>query len=260
MGAMGATYVPTTGQLETTTLSGVLATCSYDPFGDLAGIRYEDGGAAVSEVMYTRDSSGCIETKMETHSGSTNLRCYEYDDAERLADVYDATFPGVFQVSDRGRLSWKTSKTMKRAFRALVHRSVNLSPCPRFFQRAVLVTALSLALGCSVGEEDVADAVETYCPQCRVVEWYVGEGDGAYAYVHVSLMCRGDSSVHKQVWQFRSTEMRWKAARVPSCGDDGPRPGGGVGSAEAGMSRLEAPGGFPVEVDGYLRMARRKPD
>ncbi len=84
MGAMGATYVPTTGQLETTTLSGVLATYSYDPLGDLAGILYEDGGAAVYEVMYTRDSYGSIETKMETHSGSAALRCYEYDDADRL--------------------------------------------------------------------------------------------------------------------------------------------------------------------------------
>lgn len=90
MGAMTATYVPTTGQLDTTTLSGVLATYSYDPFGDLAGILYEDGATAVYEVTYTRDSYGRIETKTETHSGSTNLRCYEYDDADRLADVYDA--------------------------------------------------------------------------------------------------------------------------------------------------------------------------
>jgi len=78
------------GQLNPTTLSGVLATCSYDPFGDLAGILYEDGATAVYEVTYTRDSSGRIETKTETLSGSTSLRCYEYDDADRLADVYDA--------------------------------------------------------------------------------------------------------------------------------------------------------------------------
>ncbi|MGH1344112.1 MAG: RHS repeat domain-containing protein [Nannocystales bacterium] len=90
MGAMTATYVPTTGQLDTTTVSGVLATYSYDPFGDLAGILYEDGATAVYEVTYTRDSYGRIETKTETHSGSTSLRCYEYDDADRLADVYDA--------------------------------------------------------------------------------------------------------------------------------------------------------------------------
>ena len=90
MGAMTATYVPTTGQLDTTTLTDVVASYSYDAFGDLAGILYEDGGAAVYEVVYTRDSYGRVETKTETLDGSSTLHCYEYDNADRLADVYDA--------------------------------------------------------------------------------------------------------------------------------------------------------------------------
>lgn len=90
MGAMTATYDPQSARLETTTLGNVTTTVSYDGFGDVSGAVYEASNSAFYEVAYTRDTFGRVETKTETRSGGTALRCYEYDGSDRLAAVYDA--------------------------------------------------------------------------------------------------------------------------------------------------------------------------
>ena len=87
MGAMTATYDPTSARLDTTTLGNVTTTVSYDGFGDVSGVLYEAANTAFYEVTYTRDGFGRVETKTETRPGSTSLRCYEYDGSDRLAAV-----------------------------------------------------------------------------------------------------------------------------------------------------------------------------
>jgi len=89
VGAMSATYVPTTGQLETTTLGDVDTAVSYDGFGDVSGVLYEANNSPVYGVSYTRDALGRVETKTEKLGGATRLRCYEYDVSDRLETVSD---------------------------------------------------------------------------------------------------------------------------------------------------------------------------
>ena len=67
--------MPTTGQLDTTTLTGVLGRAATTRSTMWRGSCTRTEPTAGYEVTYTRDSYGRIATKTETHSGSTDLRC-----------------------------------------------------------------------------------------------------------------------------------------------------------------------------------------
>jgi len=89
MGAMTASYTPSTDLLESTTLGAVETTYSYSGFGDLSGMLYEASNVPFYGVSYTRDALGRVATKTETRPSGSTLRCYVYDSSDRLEAVYD---------------------------------------------------------------------------------------------------------------------------------------------------------------------------
>jgi RHS repeat-associated protein len=91
IGALSLTPDPINGQLVATAVGSVTTAHDYNDFGEPVLTSYIHGGStALYDLALTRDEVGRIKTKSETRASVTTLRCYEYDDAGRLTDVYDA--------------------------------------------------------------------------------------------------------------------------------------------------------------------------
>ncbi len=71
-----------------------------------------------------------------------------------------------------------------------------------------------LCAACGPTSHDIEREVARVCPACEVEEWWVGEGDGSHAYVHLELSCRGQPLGEVKDWQFRSESGRWVATGV----------------------------------------------
>jgi hypothetical protein len=83
----------------------------------------------------------------------------------------------------------------------------------------VFAVACVAASGCGVSDRDVEQARAAHCPRCTVVKWAVGEGDGAFAYVHATLRCANVRGDREAVWQLRNDGGEWVAARALDCGE-----------------------------------------
>lgn len=90
VGALELTADPVNADLIATNLDDVIGSYAYNAFGEVTTVTYEYGGQTLYDLQLQRDPAGRVEVKTETRGGVVTVRCYEYDAANRLVDVYAA--------------------------------------------------------------------------------------------------------------------------------------------------------------------------
>jgi RHS repeat-associated protein len=90
IGALTLTTDPVNGQLATTSLGSVTTTHDQNDFGQATHWAYRHNGSTLLyDLLLTHDEVGRIQVKTETRGAAVTIRCYEYDEVGRIADVYD---------------------------------------------------------------------------------------------------------------------------------------------------------------------------
>ena len=91
------------GLLTGTVVDGVSSTNAYNDFGETESESYVAVGNPLYDVSYTRDELGRVATKTETIDGVTDTYVYEYDNEDRLYEVYkNSTLTSRYLYDENG--------------------------------------------------------------------------------------------------------------------------------------------------------------